>query len=389
MNLGFDAKRYFHNPTGLGNYSRTLVNGLAALYPQHQYFLFNPKPTQRFAMPPNMPLVEVMPRGWFNRTFSSYWRSRGIVADIEKRNIALYHGLSHEIPVGLDETGIKSIVTVHDLIFERYPHQYGKYEVLVHRRKIQHACRHANAVIAISEQTKKDLVELYRVPAQKIAVCYQSCDPIFAAVAPVEQKEAVRKAYGLPQDFFLYVGSIIERKNLLRICMAMKETGDDFRLPLVVVGTGKKYAQQVKNYLQKAGLADRVLFTSTMQPASKEADLKHTSNLATLYQMATGFIYPSLFEGFGIPVLEAMWSGAPVITSNTSCLPETAGNAALLVDPLNVSDMAAAMVRLQNDAALRQTLVAKGKSQAQQFSLEQCTRSVMNVYEQIITHGSL
>jgi glycosyltransferase involved in cell wall biosynthesis len=389
MNIGFDAKRYFHNPTGLGNYSRTLVNGLAHLYPQHQYFLFNPKEPVKFGVPANLPLTQILPSGLLHKTFSSYWRSKGMLQDVRKQKIDLFHGLSHELPVGSKEAGVKSVVTVHDLIFERYPQQYGTYEVLVHRRKIQHACRQADAVIAISQQTKNDLLHFYGVPEEKIRVCYQSCDPIFAETATVETIEGLRLAYNLPQQFFLYVGSIIERKNLLRIGKAMNEAGPHLRLPLVVVGAGKKYAQQVSTFLRESGLENRVLFTSATEPHDPHFQLKSTRNLAALYQMATGFIYPSLFEGFGIPVLEALWSGVPVITSNTSCLPETAGDAALLVDPTDVGAMAAALVQLQNDEALRKQLIAKGKMQAQKFTLRKCTAEVMAVYQQIVQHGSL
>lgn len=389
MNIGFDAKRYFHNPTGLGNYSRTLVNGLAQLYPQHQYFLYNPKGERRFSMPAQLPLQEVLPSGWFNRRFSAYWRSRGVVSDIRLHKMDLYHGLSHELPIGLKAAGVKSVVTVHDLIFERYPKQYGTYEVLVHRRKIQHACSQADAVIAISNQTKYDLVQKYQVPAQKIKVCYQSCDPLFAEPAPLDIIEGLRNSYNLPSQFFLYVGSIIERKNLLRICMAIKAAGTRLQLPLVVVGTGKKYAQQVTEYVAQNGLQNRVLFTAAIKPADPGLNLKLTQNLAALYRMATGFIYPSTFEGFGIPVLEALWSGVPVVTSNTSCLPETAGDAALLVDPTDVNALTKALIALQNDAALRQSLIEKGYVQAEKFSLPKCTTEVADLYQQIIQHGSL
>lgn len=384
MHIGFDAKRYFHNNTGLGNYSRTLVNGLARLYPQHQYSLFNPKPAVRFAAPAGSTLQEVLPQTWWHRKLPAVWRSRGMVSTFKEKGISLYHGLSHELPNGIRQSGTRSVVTVHDLIFERYPHQYGWYEVRMHRHKIQHACIVADRVIAISRQTAADLHQFYGIPEKKIEVCYQSCDPLFAVQQSETRRELVREAYGLPGAFLLYVGSVIERKNLLGLAQAMHAAGTQLHLPLVVVGTGKQYRQQVNAYLQRQNLATRVYFLSDAQGVPDAFHINKTENLAALYQMATALIYPSYFEGFGIPVLEALWSRVPVITSNTSCMPETAGNGALLVDPASIDQMSAALLRIQDDADLRQNLVDKGWRHAQHFTLEKCCASVMAVYENLL-----
>lgn len=338
-------------------------------------------------MPAGLPMQEVLPNGFFYKKLSSLWRSKGVVADLKRHKIDLYHGLSHELPIGIGETNVRSVVTVHDLIFERYPAQYGAYEVRMHRRKIQYACKVADKVTAISEQTKKDLVDLYKVPGNKITVCYQSCDPLFAETASDDLKAALRKAYRLPEHFLLYVGSIIERKNLLRICQAMQMLRSQIHLPLVVVGTGGSYAAKVQDFVGANKL--EVLFMAGQKPTDEGLDLKHTKNLAALYQMATALIYPSMFEGFGIPVLEALWSGTPVITSNTSCLPETAGDAALYVNPEGVEEIGAAILEMQNNAALRQSLVEKGRLQAHKFTIENCTAQVMQVYQNILQHGSI
>ncbi len=384
MTFGFDAKRYFHNPTGLGNYSRTLVNALARMYPEHRYLLFNPKPATRFALPEKLPMAERLPAQRIHQMFPSVWRSNWITADLRQQGVELYHGLSHELPVGIGETGIRSVVTVHDLIFERYPHQYSAFDVYMHRRKVQYACKHANRVIAISKQTADDLIARYQVPAAKIDVCYQSCDPAFAEQQPEARKATVRKAYNLPEEFFLYVGSIIERKNLLTICRAMQLAGAALQAPLVVVGTGKRHKQQVVTFLQQHGLANRVLFLAERQPIDATADIKSTANLAALYQMAQALIYPSFFEGFGIPVLEALWSKVPVITSNVSCMPETGGDGVYYVDPANAGELASAMIAVQNNPALCSELVEKGWRHAQQFSVDACAASVMAVYQNLI-----
>ena len=241
MNIGFDAKRAFHNTTGLGNYSRTLITSLAQFYPQHQYFLFNPKPSKKFPKPPFENVHEVLPGSFLSKTFSSLWRSKWVVKDLRESGIQLYHGLSHEIPVGIDKTSIPSVVTIHDLIFERYPEQFSKIDVQIFRKKFRYACQHANRIIAISKQTGQDIVEMYGIDEGKIDICYQSCDPAFAQQVDEKEKELIRGRFGLPPSFFLYVGSIIERKNLLNICKALQLMPESRYIALVVILNWKGY----------------------------------------------------------------------------------------------------------------------------------------------------
>jgi glycosyltransferase involved in cell wall biosynthesis len=383
MNIGFDAKRAFHNTTGLGNYSRTLITGLAQFYPQHQYFLFNPKPSKKFPKPPFENVHEVLPGGFVSKKFSSLWRSKWVIKDLQQWGIQLYHGLSHEIPVGIEKTAIPSVVTIHDLIFERYPEQFSKIDVQIFRKKFRYACQHANRIIAISKQTGQDIVEMYGIDADKIDICYQSCDPAFAEQVDEKEKELIRERFGLPSAFFLYVGSIIERKNLLNICKAL-QLMPELPVPLVVIGDGKAYKNEVKAYIAKHNLAHRVIFLSETHAIGKDA-----RTLAAIYQMSLALIYPSFFEGFGIPVLEALWSRVPVITSATSCLPETGGDAALYIDPSSAEQIAQAMQRVYNDESLREQMIAKGLQHAQNFTLENCTKQVMDVYKKLVNGGSI
>jgi glycosyltransferase involved in cell wall biosynthesis len=378
MKIGFDGKRAFHNTTGLGNYSRTLIRGLATWYPEHEYYLFNPKPSRKFSKPVFPQVHEILPAGFINKTFSSAWRSYWVKKDLRQIGIQLYHGLSHEIPHGIQNTNIPSVVTIHDLIFERYPGQFGKINVQIYRHKFQYACRNANHIIAISQQTKQDIIDWYGISAEKIDVCYQSCDPVFAEVIAESDKQRTWKRYNLPQQFFLYVGSIIERKNLLGICKALYINGNS-SLPLVVIGDGGAYKQKVKEYIREKGLSSQVIFLSEKQPIGKD-----TRELATIYQLSTALVYPSCFEGFGIPVLEAMWSGVPVITSSVSCLPETGGEAALYVDPSSPEAIAGAMKRIQHNEDLRREMIILGHRQAEKFTLEKCTDELMRVYKKLM-----
>ncbi len=379
MNIGFDAKRAFHNGTGLGHYSRTLIRSLSRLYPDHQYYLFNPKPSPIFSLEgPN--LHEIRPTSFAARLFHPVWRSSWIKKDLKKSKIDLYHGLSHEIPVGIDQTDIKSVVTIHDLIHERFPQQYNPIDVRIYRRKFHYACIHADRVIAVSEQTKKDVVEFYKINENKTSVCYQSCNPSFGETISAEEKERVRKLYHLPSQFFLYVGSIIERKNLLNICKALFLLRNELMIPLVVIGDGGRYKQQVKDYILQNGVDQRIIFLSENTAAKNSKEFQTAHDFPAIYQSALAMIYPSFFEGFGIPVLEALWSRLPVITSSTSCLPEVGGDAAFYVNPSSAEEIAHGMKRIHDDSAFAKNLTEKGWRQAQNFTPEKCASKVMDVY---------
>ncbi len=381
MNIGFDAKRAYHNRTGLGNYSRTLIDSLAGFYPGNRYFLFNPRISALYH-PPKANCTEILPQSAIWKLFPSGWRTTGLQKDIRRTKVDLFHGLSNELPINIHKTGVKSVVTIHDLIFERYPHQYHRIDRLIYRKKTRYACEKADSVIAISEQTKKDLVGYYAIREEKIKVCYQSCDPSFSELLDDEKISAIKAAYRLPEGYFLYVGSVIERKNLLNVCRAMSSLSSKSDLPLVVIGQGKAYLRKVREFISENGLNRRVIFLSDF----RDPTLRHFSDgkdLPAIYQGAAALIYPSFFEGFGIPVLEALWSRLPVITSGISSLTEVGGGAAIYVDPGNAEEIAGAMLKITGDGALAEAMKNKGRIHAQEFTAEKCAAAVMNVYKSI------
>ncbi len=382
MNIGFDAKRAFQNSTGLGHYSRTLISSLAKYYPEHHYFLFAPHISSKFSISECSNLENVSPQGLLSNLFKSVWRSNWIKKDLLERKIDLYHGLSHEIPFGIQKTGIRSVVTIHDLIFERYPKQYNPIDVSIYRKKFRYACKNANHIIAISQQTKEDVMEYYNIPEERITVCYQSCNPHFTQSVSDVEKEKIRKQYELPETFYLYVGSIIERKNLLLICKAVNQLKNN--IPLVVIGNGRgQYINSIKKYIAENNLSNRIIFLSEHPSAIESPRFKNAADFPAIYQMAVALIYPSIFEGFGIPVLEAMCSGTPVITSNISCMPETGGDAAYYVNPFSEEEMINAMQELITHDSRRNEMIQKGILYAAKFSPELCARSVMDVYKKL------
>lgn len=388
MKIAFDAKRAYQNATGLGNYSRTLILSLATFYPGHQYYLCAPKITDRFNTASFSNIQNITPHGFPSSVLKSAWRSNWVNKDLLANKVDLYHGLSHEIPIMIDNTSIKSVVTIHDLIFERYPAQYNRLDVRIYRSKFNYACKYADRVIAISRQTKDDIIQFYKTPEEKIDICYQSCNPAFAVEASQEEKSRVKKLYNLPDQFFLYVGSIIERKNLLTICKALNQLKSHLNIPLVVIGDGDKYKQQVQQYVKENDLQKQVIFLSNSPSVQSEIQsvkseiqsMKSEINLPAIYQQALCLIYPSVFEGFGIPILEALWSRLPVITSNLSCMPETGGDAAYYVDPFSVNEIAQAMLQVSTNHTLRQQMAEKGLQHAQKFTPQKCAADVMQVY---------
>lgn len=383
MNIGFDAKRAYHNQTGLGHYSRTLIHSLATYFPQHEYFLFNPKVSTSFQFN-EQNVHEVLPQSFLSKKLSAVWRSNWVKKDLEQFKIDLYHGLSHEIPVNIQNSGIKSIVTIHDLIFERYPEQFKLIDRKIYAKKFRYSCEHADKIIAISEQTKQDIIDLYKTPAEKIEVCYQSCNPAFAERVTEDVKQTIKARYSLPPSYFLYVGSIIERKNLLSICVAMQLLRNEINIPLVVIGNGGEYKQKVKDYIIQNKLEERIIFLSDNPTAKVAPGFQSAADFPAIYQQAIAMIYPSVFEGFGIPVLEALWSRIPVITSNVSCLPEAGGEAAFYVDPSKAEEIAQQMKRILNDESLVQQQIEKGWQHAQHFSNYNTAAKVMEVYEQVV-----
>ena len=383
MNIGFDAKRAYHNNTGLGYYSRTMVKLLADHYPEHDYYLFNPKRKSRYSFNPAV-FNEINPSGLLSRMFPSAWRSSWVTSDLRRLGIDLYHGLSHEIPVGISKTKTRSVVTIHDLIHERFPQQYKAIDRRIYTSKYRYACRYADHIIAISEQTRQDLIHYYKVPPEKITVCYQNANSVYSITVSKENKSRIRSKYNLPNEFFLSVGTINDRKNLLNVCKAMYLLRDEVKVPLVVVGRGSgPYYTSVKDFILQHDLENRIIFLSEDPKAKTDPAWLSNDDMPGIYQQAVAMLYPSFFEGFGAPVIEALSSQLPVLTSNVSCLPEVGGDAAFYVNPQSSAEIADGMKQIYTDESLRQGMKIKGIVHALGFTPERHAASVMDVYKSV------
>lgn len=370
--IGYDAKRLFNNFTGLGNYSRTLLQNMATYYPDNEYFLYTPRvnksPETAFFL--NSPLFSVhAPR----RGSGAWWRSFSVVNDLKRHKIQLFHGLSHEIPSGVRKAGIPSVVTMHDLAFKRFPHFYPFFDRHIYDFKFRYACQHAERIVAISESTRNDVVEFYDIAPEKISVIYQSCHERFQQEKSQKTIDYILKKYQLPKDYLLFVGSLSERKNPLAILQAMVQLPSALQLPLVIIGDGQPYKKKIQDFAQRHKMQRKVLF---IRPEYED--------MPAIYQQADVFIYPSFYEGFGIPILEALFSETPVITSNVSSLPEAAGPDSWLVNPDRADEIAAGIQKILEDQAFRRNMIEKGYQYAQRFQGDLLSDQMMELYEDVL-----
>lgn len=372
MKIGYDAKRFFTNFTGLGNYSRTLVNNYHLAYPADELILFTPSIADDVRTTPfieNKSYGIIQPQGW-----KPFWRSTDIVKDIDHAGVEIYHGLSHELPLGISKLDIGKVVTIHDLIFKYFQKDYNWLDRRIYDMKWKHSCAASDVIIAISHQTKNDLVNYYNIDERKIKVIYQPADRSFSERVSDEDFLHVKHKYNLPGKYNLYVGSLISRKNLMLIIKAMQSQKKGDRLPLVIIGQGESYKKLVNVEAQNGGIENLLIWLGG--PSFKD--------FPALYKGASMMIYPSLHEGFGLPVIEAMHVGIPVITSNQSSLKEAGGEAAKLLDPNNAAELSDAMHQIVSDPGTAQEMVARGFEHVKKFSAAHAASSLNEVYKRII-----
>ncbi|MGM9759501.1 MAG: glycosyltransferase family 4 protein [Parabacteroides sp.] len=373
MKIAFDAKRACYNRTGLGNYSRFVINNLVHYEPDHCYDLYTPGKGEAALcrqIQTHPSLQYRYPQDWLSRRLPALWRSHGLVKELAERKTDLYHGLSNELPMGIDRSPVASIVTIHDLIFIRYPQLYQPIDRLIYRYKFRKACEMADCVIAVSEQTKRDIVSFFHIPEEKIRILYQGCDPVFSQPVAPELQAEVRRKYQLPDSYILYVGSIEERKNLLLLVQAIEQVKE----PIHVVAIGRRtaYTQRVEQYIREKGLHERVHLWH--QVPFRE--------LPAFYRMATLFVYPSFFEGFGIPIIEAESAGLPVIAATGSCLEEAGGAGALYTDPTQADELSSLIRSVLTESGLADKLRQAGAAHIRRFAPQRLTEELMQIYQQ-------
>ena len=374
LTIGYDAKRAVSNGTGLGNYCRTLLNDLGTIDTTDSFRLYVPDLGRddlrsQLDMPRNMSFVT--PANKLVKPLRSLWRIKGIVNDLNRDGVDIYHGLTGELPLGLSEAGIKSVVTIHDLIFMRCPEYYNPVDVAIYKWKFRNTCKQADRIIAISECTRRDIMELGEIDDSRIHVVYQSCDTRFRQQVSPEQKQDVRARYSLPKRYVLFVGTIEERKNALLAAQALPYLSDEIHL--VLVGRQTAYAKTITSFARQNGLANRIHMLSGVP----------TSDLYAIYQQAECFVYPSRYEGFGIPVIEAIQSRLPVIACTGSCLEEAGGPDNVYVDPDEPQEMAMAIKSITDNPDAARQIVTRSLDYIRRFENGNVAQEMLNVYRSL------
>ncbi len=367
MRIGFDAKRAFNNLSGLGNYSRYVISNICRYHPENECLLYTPGiAAGNLYLPPERSRIR-KPGERVSALKGAYWRSFQLSRWLEKDEVDLFHGLSNELPYGIHRRKVRSVVTIHDLIFLEHPELYKAMDRKIYERKVRYACHVASLIVAVSEQTKQDIMRFLNVDESRIRVVYQGCDERFYKRLSEEELHTSLRRFALPSEYLLYVGTIEERKNLLRLIMALHRGNID--IPLVVVGKKTAYFKKVKEYMETYDLRN-IHFLDHLQ----------TADLPAIYQASSAFIYPSSYEGFGIPILEALNSGVPVITSRGGCLEETAGKGGVLVDPFDTDEMIDAIRQVLEYPGTRDRLIREGGAHSLKFREEQTIPALYNVY---------
>jgi glycosyltransferase involved in cell wall biosynthesis len=371
MKIAFDAKRAFYNNTGLGNYSRNTIRQLSTFFPSNEYLLYTPSIAKKikFDIAENCKIIT--PQSFTGQLFKSYWRSYLMNYQIASEKADIYHGLSNELPFGIKSVNIKKVVTIHDLIFKRFPEMYKPADRKIYDRKFKYAAEVADIVIAVSKQTANDIEEFYKIDSDKIKVVYQGCNPLFYKLLDDKEKTTVKNKYKLPSEYLLYIGTIEARKNLLGIVEALHKNKID--IPLIVIGRKTAYFDKVNNYIISNNLENKIIFIDNLS----------NTDLPAFYQCAKTFIYPSFFEGFGIPVLESLASGTPVITSEGSCLEEAGGEHSVYVNPYKIDSIAEGINKVLSNKDLRVNMIVEGRKHALKFTEEQVAKNLMTTYEQL------
>lgn len=374
MRIGFDAKRIYNNITGLGNYSRQVVESMLRYYPDNKYYLYTPTINSGFKhVFANKKQVDIVKPRIIGKSLKHRWRTQKLPLRWNRDKLDVYHGLSNELPKDCHRSATKTVVTMHDLIFKRYPEFYKPWDITTYDKKAARTLQEADAIVAISEQTKRDIQEFYDVDEAKIHVIYQDCAKQFHQEQSQEKLDAVKAKYKLPDKYILCVGTIEKRKNQLGLVRAFRKIADKIDEDLVIVGKKTPYYDSVAAFIAKYGLENRVRF-------EHDADF---ADFPAIYAQANVFVYPSLFEGFGIPIIEAQNCGVPVVTSEGSCFPEAGGPHSLYVDPGHSMQIARAIQTVVSDKSKSDDMIKAGKEYVQKFRAERTTKQLMELYTQL------
>ncbi|OGC74297.1 MAG: hypothetical protein A2145_04775 [candidate division Zixibacteria bacterium RBG_16_40_9] len=365
MRIGIDVRKI--NDFGIGTYIQNLIKYLLEADKLNQYFLFfNHQDINSFNYPKEqvIKLINNSPKYSIREHFS-------LSHQAQKYNLQLFHEPHYTLPYFLK---CKKVVSIHDLIHLKFPQNLPNRRAYIYAKfMIGQAIKKADKILAGSENTKNDMVEIFKTKAEKIEVIYYGVDEIFKPLKGQNLLENFKNKYKLTNKYILYSGSIRKHKNLENALRAYALLKDE-SYHLVIAGVGLQNQKDLEPLLNELKIAEKVKITPFLD----------YSELVLLYNSASVLFFPTLYEGFGLPVLEAMACGIPVISSNNSSIAEVSAEAAILVDPLNLKKMADALEKVLEETSLRQRMVSLGLERAKIFSWEKTAQATLRVYRELL-----
>ncbi len=365
LRIGFDAVRAFNNKRGLGSYSRNIINLMSTQFPKNEYLLFTPRTLLDFDINENCRVIK--PEGFMAQKFHKMF----MTTDIMRHKVDIFHGLSHSLPDKISRLNVPTVVTMHDLIYMKNPEFHPLIDRISYSEKYTRACREADRIIAISQATKFDIVEFMEIDENKIDVVHQTCNSVFSQPIPQELIEKVQRKYALPSQFMLTVAALEKRKNIELVLRAMKDKVD---MPFVVVGPESPYQSQLYELAQELHVNDRFKIINDIP----------IEEVSAFYKLASVMIYPSFSEGFGLPILEAMTVGVPVVASNLAVFHEVGDTAIEYVTPTEVDELSEVLLSILNSEEKQKQMSIAGKMQAEKFKPEVIAQNIWKVYEKAI-----
>ena len=371
MRIGIDARMYSSSFTGIGRYVYELSQHLFKIDPSNEYILFLNEPEYSQFSPPSSKVKKVL----VNAPHYSLREQTRFLRKLNKEKLDLMHFTHFNAPILYNRP---SVVTIHDLTLSFYP---GKkmtrwYHRMGYDSTITNILKKSRKVIAVSQNTKKDLLELFDLPEEKIAVIYEGASPEFKKIEGGDRLAITKQKHGLDSPFLLYTGVWRDHKNIVNLLRAFHLLRNKYsaNLKLVITGKADPTYPEVKENIEKLGIADSVLLTGLVP----EGELIDLYNLATLY------VFPSFYEGFGLPILEAFACETPVVASNTACIPEICGEEnAVFFDPGDPENMAEAINSTLNNPELQRKLIQRGKERLKNFSWGKMAQETLELYNNI------
>jgi len=396
MRIGIDCRTILHpekgEGAGLGHYTYQLVRHLLKVDKKNTYFLFFDRSVQKRRLDKfkqKNVLIRFFPFLQYKNLMPEGLSHLLVNATLDREKLDVFHSPDISLPRSYPGT---SIITVHDLAFYKFPELTFPEKSHLLKTIVPNIFKEAKKVIAVSKSTAKDLQEIFNLDAKKIEVIYHGIDQRFFKKRTLSEIKKIKKKYNIQKDYLFFLGTLESRKNIMRIIEAYERFRDQLIRPLSNTGKKIKISQNIFSKYQlvlagakgfdfkkiKKKIADSEYKNDIILPGYVEAD-----DLGALFGGASLFVFPSLYEGFGLPILEAMAKGIPILSSNISSIPEVTQNAAALVDPYNVAQIAQVMYTLLGDKNLQKKLITKGQTRVKNFTWEKCARKTLGVYMEI------